>query len=128
MDKNIPSPFILRTNENEIDDLKSEECPKDNIRNKSKNNSENTTNQLETNDYTIKNTDEFTIVNNIENENQKDNNNISNDTNNKEYDYSISLSKKINSTKINSIIENHKNLKILRDKNNNQEEDKENNK
>ena len=128
LDQNIPSPFILRTNENEIDDLKSEECPKDNIRNKSKNNSENTTNQLETNDYTIKNTDEFTIVNNIENENQKDNNNISNDTNNKEYDYSISLSKKINSTKINSIIENHKNLKILRDKNNNQEEDKENNK
>ena len=60
-DKNLPSSFIL--NANEIEDLKIEECPKDSIRNKSKNNSENTINQLETNDATLKNIDEFTIVN-----------------------------------------------------------------
>ena len=124
-DKNFPSSFIL--NANEIEDLKIEECPKDNIRNKSKNNSENTINQLETNDATLKNIDEFTIVNNNENENQKENNIFSNisSVNNKEFDYSFSLSKKINSTKINSILENHKNLKILKDHEDEKEKNKE---
>ena len=56
------------------------------------------------------------LINNNEKENQKENNIFSNvsSLNNKEFDYSFSLSKKINSTKINSILENHKNLKILK--------------
>ena len=61
---NIPSKFTLKS---DLDELKSEECPKDNIRNKNKNNENNIVKES----TTINSIDDFKIINNNENENIK---------------------------------------------------------
>ena len=129
--KDIPSPFTLQSIITENEELKSEECPKDNIRNKNKKNSENKIITEGTNySQVIENAenDEFKIIDN----NEKDTKNESinkltiSSVNSKDNEHTISLTNhmsNINSAKINSIIENHKNLKILRNDEKNDEGD-----
>ena len=124
---NMPLPFSLQTFNTNNETLNSEECPKDNKRNKNKNNnSENTIIRKETNYSSFVENDEFKIIDNNEKENKNENiNQLSiSSFNNKDIDPSISVSKditNINSSKINSIIQNHKNLKILKNKDNKEE-------
>ena len=124
---NMPFPFSLQTLNTNNETLNSEECPKDNKRNKNKNNnSENTIIRKETNYSSFVENDEFKIIDNNEKENKNENiNQLSiSSFNNKDIDPSISVSKditNINSSKINSIIQNHKNLKILKNKDNKEE-------
>ena len=124
---NMPLPFSLQTLNTNNETLNSEECPKDNKRNKNKNNnSENTIIRKETNYSSFVENDEFKIIDNNEKENKNENiNQLSiSSFNNKDIDPSISVSKditNINSSKINSIIQNHKNLKILKNKDNKEE-------
>ena len=110
--------FQNRINETEPN---SEESPKDNLRKKNKMNNIMTGN------------DDFTIINNNEESIQKNEKDSINNTKNissltsNDYEYSLTTSNnisKIDSTKINSILQNHKNLKILKnlDKNDKNEE------
>ncbi len=119
-DNKNTNTFTVNNNLADLDVLRSEECPKDNIRNKNKNNENIMVNNGEINAIT-NSIEDFKIINNNESEkNEKEE--IDNKKNNNN---SLTISNEIaniNSTKINSIIENHKNLKILR---NNGGEDKE---
>ena len=123
---NMTLPFSLQTFATNNGTLNSEECPKDNIRNKNKNNnSENTIISKETIYSSFEENDEFKIIDNNEKENKNENvNQLSiSSFNNKDIVASIFVSKdiaNINSSKINSIIQNHKNLKILKNKDNNE--------
>ena len=132
---NMPIPFSLQTFTTDNDTLNSQECPKDNKRNKNKNNnSENTIIRKETNYSSFVENDEFKIIDNNEKENKNNiNENINqlsiSSFNNKDIDPSISISKdiaNINSSKINSILENHQNLKILKNKDNNEDQNDKN--
>ena len=132
---NMPIPFSLQTFTTDNDTLNSQECPKDNKRNKNKNNnSENTIIRKETNYSSFVENDEFKIIDNNEKENKNAiNENINqlsiSSFNNKDIDPSISISKdiaNINSSKINSILENHQNLKILKNKDNNEDQNDKN--
>ena len=104
---NMPLPFSLQTLNTNNETLNSEECPKDNKRNKNKNNnSENTIIRKETNYSSFVENDEFKIIDNNEKENKNENiNQLSiSSFNNKDIDPSISVSKditNINSSKIN---------------------------
>ena len=111
---NIPSKFTLKS---DLDELKSEECPKDNIRNKNKNNENNIVKES----TTINSIDDFKIINNNENENKNDMNSkiSSSSINSKDNENLLTNITNIDCTKINSIIENHKTLKILRNVDNN---------
>ena len=141
--KNLPSSFTFQASSNSIDDedLKSEECPKDNARNKIKNSEIEISNFPTNNSTKTSEIEEFKIIDNNEKEKINENNNYNNNIlgletfNSKEFDHPITVSNdiaNINSKKINSIIQNHKNLKILKNKPNsgikeNEEENKGNN-
>jgi len=107
---NIQNQCTIFQNRANDPEPNSEESPKDNLRKKNKMN-----NNLNGND-------DFKIINNNEentkNEKESTNNikSISSLTSN-DYEYSLTTSNnitKIDSTKINSILQNHKNLKILK--------------
>ena len=125
---NLPESFTLQTIDN--DDLKSEECPKDNIRNRNKNNSETLVKKNTNYSSFVENieNDEFKIIDNIEKENKNENIGeltITPLNSSKEIKHPISVSKdvaNIDSTKLNSIIQNHKNLKIFKNDEKNEEE------
>jgi hypothetical protein len=117
--QNLNTIFQNRINETEPN---SEESPKDNLRKKNKMN-----NII----FNSTGNDDFKIINNNE-ENTKNKKESTNNTKNissltsNDYEYSLTTSNdisKINSTKINSILQNHKNLKILKNSDNNDKEE-----
>ena len=105
----------------------SEESPKDNLRKK---------NKIKNSIFSSTGNDDFKIINNNEENTQKTEKNEKTEkesTNNiksisslasNEYEYSLTTSSNINNiSKINTILQNHKNLKIFKDTENNEKEE-----
>ena len=117
-----------------------EESPKDNIRHKIRINSQNKNNyynEFSNNNLNEIKNDDFKIINykenKIEEKNKNNNNNKLSFSSlmSKDYDYSITISnnkRNINCNKINIISENQKDIKILRNLDNNEDQNKNNKK
>ena len=131
--RRLPSSFSFQANYMGEEDLKSEECPKDNARNKinKSKNSEIEISNIQT-DCTATNTgfEEFKIIENKESvkSNAYKNRVEFEKFNSKEFDHPITVPNEIaniNSKKINLILNNHKNLKILKNTPNNEKKENE---